>query len=129
MKTLQLENPTVQLPELTALIDGVNHGDGICMDAEHPVGGREGIHLISAHDGLVPVAEVYSYGSNGSADDGPVLEISEEQLKAYAELFARSPKVAAAAREAYEVSCRVPCEPELSDAMGALFRALEGIEL
>lgn len=123
------EDGTVNpVPELVAFIDGVNTGDGIGMDAEHPVGGREGVHIIAAHDGIVPVAEVYSYGAHGSRDDEPEMHVSERELKDLAVLFARSPRIANAARAAYAVSCRVPCDPELSNAMGELFRALEGIE-
>lgn len=120
--------PEQDIGELVCLVDGVNSGDGVGMDVAHPVGGREGFHIISAHDGIVPVAEVYSYGSNGSADDGPILTVSEAQALALAKMFARSPRVEAAARAAYATSCRVPCNLELADAMGALFRALEGIE-
>jgi hypothetical protein len=120
-----MKKPT-SLPTLVALLDGQHVGTGC---GPGPVGDRTGVHTIAAYDGLVPVAEVYSYGAEGSIDNGPIRRVSEDEARALAEMFARSPAVFAAAREAYRVSCRVPCDPKLSNAIGALYRALEGIEL
>jgi hypothetical protein len=115
--------------DLIALLDG----DGI-TEAD---GSRTGFHSIIMEDGAVPVASVPSYGSTGSTDDGPVVTVTEEQAAELALMFARSPRVEAAAWALVEeMDARIAKMHELGllqhvrgcANLGNLRRALEGRE-
>lgn len=98
-------------------------GELVCIRDMHSA-----CHLIAAHGGIVPVAEVYNGGGTGSEANGPLRVVSASQALALAQMFARAPRVEAAARAAYAECCRSPGGgPKLWDAMGALWRAVQEV--